>query len=153
MVRLILASLVLVLASAPSWARGDANVAALSAGTESVSGTPALADQLDTLIAQRLAMIDIIAPVSAAGDEASVSKRRAALLALDQFVTTTVEGLIEASPNGEMRTLMDERLRPILAQYRNKISAALASLGGRADAQVQSGAVMSQAARVRTSAP
>ena len=40
----------------------------------------------------------------------------------------TVEGLIEASPRGEMRELMDARLRPILARHQENIGAALAAL-------------------------
>lgn len=79
----------------------------------------ALADQIDAMLTMRFTAADSVE---------SRDARRQALEALDQFAKITVEGLIEASPSGEMRTVMDERLRPVLVRHQHNIAAALADV-------------------------
>jgi hypothetical protein len=86
----------------------------------------ALADQIDALLTDRFVAADNVPAVDA---------RRQALEDLSQFAVMTVEGLIDASPSGETRALMDARLRPILVHHQHAIAAALAGFGERPSAQ------------------
>jgi len=117
--RCIVATLLLCLPATAGWARGDAAALVTSRSAPVPAVAPALADQLDMLLNARFV---------AASNAPSTDARRDALEHLSHFAAMTVEGLIEASPSGEMRELMDARLRPILARHQENIGAALAVL-------------------------
>ena len=124
-VRCVLAAVLLTVPAVSAWARGDAAVSVSRAPQEVPAPASALADQIDALLADRFAAADAMA---------SRDARRQALQTLNQFAKLTVEGLIEASPSGEVRALMDARLRPVLARHQGNIAAALAALGERPSA-------------------
>jgi hypothetical protein len=124
-VRCALATFLLCLPAAAGWARGDAGAAVAARGAEAPAPAAGLADQIDALLSARFL---------AAGNAPSADARRDALNELDHFAVATVEGLIEASPSSEMRTLMDARLRPILARHQDNIAAALTALGAQPSA-------------------
>jgi hypothetical protein len=122
--RCVLATLLLCLPASAGWARGDAGVSVESREAEASAPAIALADQIDALLADRFEAADNVPAADA---------RRRALEDLSQFAAMTVEGLIDASPSGETRALLDARLRPILAHHQHAIAAALA--GERPSAQ------------------
>jgi len=127
--RCIVATLLLCLPATAGWARGDSAAAVTARSAPAPAVAPALADQIDMLLNARF---------MAASNAPSTDARRDALEDLSHFAAMTVEGLIEASPSGEMRELMDARLRPILARHQENIGAALAVLaapGERPSAQ------------------
>jgi len=129
MLRCIVATLLLCLPATPGWARGDAAASVTARSAPAPVAAPALADQIDILLNARF---------MAASDVPSTDARRDALEDLSHFAVITVEGLIAASPSGEMRELMNARLRPILARHQENIGAALAVLaapGERPSAQ------------------
>lgn len=99
--------------------RGDMSPTAMPQAQDSTAPAFALADQIDAMLTMRFTAADSVE---------SRDARRQALEALDQFAKITVEGLIEASPSGEMRTVMDERLRPVLVRHQHNIAAALADV-------------------------
>jgi hypothetical protein len=115
--RTAFAALLLCLPATAGWARGDAGAPVTPRALETAAA-PAVADQLDALLTARFA---------AAGSVPAPEARRQALQMLSQFAAMTVEGLIEAAANGEMRMQMDERLRPILDRHQANIAAALAA--------------------------
>lgn len=121
----IVAALLLCLPASAGWARGDAGAPAAPRMMQAPAAAPAVADQLDALLAARF---------EAAGSVPALEARRQALQMLSQFAAMTVEGLIEASPDAEMRALMDDRLRPILDRHQANIAAALA-IGARPSAR------------------
>lgn len=129
-----------VLACLPghAWARGDAVAAISRSAVQAAAPAPSLADQIDALLAARFA----------AANMTPVADRRAALEDLRQFAQVTVEGLIGAAPSSEVRSLMDARLRPILARHQTNIAAALSTLDGRPPIQVRSPASASDFAPV-----
>lgn len=122
----LFATLLLCLPTAAGWARGDAGAAMSSPKDEVAAPAPALADQVDALLTARFA---------AASDLTESNARRRALQELSSFASVTVEGLIDAAPGAEMRSMMDARLRPVLNRHQNNIAAALAALGERPSAQ------------------
>ena len=117
--RCIVATLLLCLPATAGWARGDAAASVTARSAPAPVVAPALADQIDLLLNARF---------MAASTAPSTDARRDALEDLSHFAAMTVEGLIEASPSGEMRELMNARLRPILARHQENIGAALAVL-------------------------
>ncbi len=120
--RCALAALVFSIPVSSAWARGDAPASVSSLSREAPAPAFALADQIDAMLSDRFANADAVE---------SRDARRQALEALNQFAKLTVEGLIEASPNGEMRAAMDARLRPVLARHQGNIAAALADTRAR----------------------
>ncbi len=127
--RCVVATLLLCLPATAGWARGDAGAPVAVRSAPAPVAALALADQIDVLLDARF---------MAASDVPSTDARRVALEDLSHFAAMTVEGLIEASPRGEMRELIDARLRPILARHQENIGAALAVLavpGERPSAQ------------------
>ena len=125
-VRLVLAALALCLPASAGWALGDVGAPIVSGQAEVTVPDPGLADQIDTLLVARFAALE--------GLQAAYA-RRLALQDLSQFAVLTVEGLIAASPSHELRSLMEARLRPILARHQSNISAALAGMGERPSAR------------------
>src|SRR5688500_13718798 len=119
--RCAVATVLFCLPATAGWARGDAAapVAARTAAAPLAAPAPALADQIDALLDARFL---------SASNAPSADARRDALKNLSHFAAMTVEGLIEASPSGEMRELMHARLRPILSRHQENIEAALAAL-------------------------
>ena len=117
--RCIVATLLLCLPATEGWARGDSAASVTARSTPVPVVAPALADQIEMLLSARF---------MAASNAPSTDARRDALEDLSHFTAMTVEGLIEASPSGEMRELMDARLRPILVRHQENIGAALAVL-------------------------
>ncbi len=124
--RCVLATLLLCLPASTGWARGDAGASVESREAEVSAPAPTLADQLDALLTDRFVAADNVPAAEA---------RRQALEDLGQFAAMTVEGLIDASPSGETRALMEDRLRPVLVRHQHSIAAALAAFGERPSAQ------------------
>lgn len=118
-VRCVVATLLLSLPASAALARGDAGAPVAVRSAPAPVAPLALADQIDSLLDARF---------MAASHAPSTDTRRVALQDLSHFAALTVEGLIEAAPRGEMRDLMDARLRPILARHQENIGAALAAL-------------------------
>jgi len=125
-VRCLLVALLFCLPASAGWARGDAGATVEAREREASAPAVALADQIDALLADRFVAADNVPAADA---------RRQALEDLSQFAAMTVEGLIDASPSGETRALMDARLRPILERHQHAIAAALAGVTERPSAR------------------
>lgn len=89
-----------------------------------------LADQIDSMIAMRTAMMDRTAPQPDVGclDPQQVTRRLDALAELDSFTRSTVAGLIEAAPSSELKAETAEELSPVMTHHRAEMSTALIGL-------------------------
>ncbi len=123
-----------VFAQAPAFARQDSNVIAKAApmpqlGQSAVDGY-ALADQIESLIAMRAAMMERTAPQPATNckDEGEVARRLTALAELDGFARSTVAGLIDAAPSLELRAMTEEKLMLVMLEHRAGMRTAYGNL-------------------------
>ena len=57
-----------------------------------------------------------------------VTRRLAALKELDVFARTTVAGLIDAAPSGDVKAVTSETLTPVLMNHKAEMTAALDDL-------------------------
>ena len=98
--------------------------------TPSLATAPAGQDWIDTLLTQRFAMIDTVAPMPAASsdDPAAIARRLSALREFSAFAAVTIDGLIAAAPGGETHRDLEARGGAVLAKQRRSIAAALDAL-------------------------
>ena len=137
-VSLRLLALVALFAATPFAERAFASSGDASFRTASLPLSPVLqaqapvtlADQIGRLIEMRSAMMNRTAPQPALDcrNPNDVTRRLAALKELDVFARTTVAGLIDAAPSGDVKAVTSETLTPVLMNHKAEMTAALDDL-------------------------
>ncbi len=130
----LFALVLFVLTAVPALARVDGNETALAAlapsSIQSNPDAPRLGAKIGMILDMRAKMTDRMAPQPQADckDPQAITKRLAALEALDAFVRTTVNGLIDAAPSSDLKAAASEDLAPVLIRHRQDMGATLMDL-------------------------
>jgi hypothetical protein len=105
-------------------------IASIPPASANDTAAPTLADKIGDILDMRAQMTDRMAPQPTADceDPKVVARRLAALESLDAFVRMTVNGLIDAAPNSELKASASEDLAPVLIRHRQDMSANLMDL-------------------------